>query len=191
MKHPNQATLALHAGGDLGLFARWRTEHHLAKCARCRDEVAAFDGLREVLPELAETPEIAWNRLAAEMKANVRLGLAAGECVRNGAPPWRERPLFAGARAVVAFASVVALLVTGLVLEHPAPGVVTAAGVELQSTANGIQVREGSGTLSLLHGVPAENQKSVTYTPGAQGSMRARYVDPKTGYVTVANVYAD
>jgi hypothetical protein len=31
----------------------------------------------------------------------------------------------------------------------------------------------------------------VTYTPNAQGSMRARYVDPETGYVTVTNVYAD
>jgi hypothetical protein len=26
---------------------------------------------------------------------------------------------------------------------------------------------------------------------GAQGSMRARYVDPETGYVTINNVYAD
>ena len=81
MKHPDEATLALHAGGDLGLIARWRTNRHLSRCERCREEVAAFQGLREVLPDLAEMPEVPWNRLAAEMKANIRLGLAAGECV--------------------------------------------------------------------------------------------------------------
>jgi len=75
MKHPNQATLALHAGGDLGFFARWRTERHLAQCDRCRDEVDAFVATREIIPDLAEIPELPWNRLAAEMRANIRLGL--------------------------------------------------------------------------------------------------------------------
>src|SRR5207244_4437775 len=58
MKHPAQATLALHAGGDLGLLARWRTERHVAQCDRCREEVAAFDSLREALPDLTEIPEV-------------------------------------------------------------------------------------------------------------------------------------
>jgi hypothetical protein len=31
----------------------------------------------------------------------------------------------------------------------------------------------------------------VLYAPDAQGSMRARYVDPATGYVTINNVYAE
>lgn len=190
MKHPNQATLALHAGGDLGFFARWATERHLSQCDRCRDEAAAFESLREILPELAETPDVPWTRLAAEMKANIRLGLAAGECVRTGAQPLRDTPLFAGARAVVALASVAALLVAVLVLQHPAPMVtVHAEGVELKSTFDGIEVGEGEKVLRLLHGVSRD--ADVTYTPAAQGSMRARYVDPQTGYVTVTNVYAD
>ena len=58
-------------------------------------------------------------------------------------------------------------------------------GVELKSTENGIQVREQGGAFRLLHG----GAKDVTYIPGAQGSMRARYVDPDTGYITVASVY--
>ena len=86
MTHPNQATLALHAGGDLGLWARWKTQRHLSKCDLCRDEVAAFTGVREILPELVEIPEVPWNRLAAEMRANIRLGLEAGECVRDRRP---------------------------------------------------------------------------------------------------------
>jgi hypothetical protein len=31
----------------------------------------------------------------------------------------------------------------------------------------------------------------VTYSPDAGGGMRARYVDPETGYVTINNVYAE
>jgi hypothetical protein len=187
MKHPDRATLALHAGGDLGPIARWRTGRHLAECGDCRDEVAAFRGIRSILPELAETPEISWNRLAAEMKANIRLGLAAGECVRTGQTPLRETPLFTRARAVVAFASVVVLLVTGLVLEHPAPIAPKYDGVVVQTTADGIQVRGGGQALRLLH----SGAQNVLYSVGAQGSMRARYVDPETGYVTINNVYAD
>src|SRR5471030_437473 len=90
MTHPNQATLALHAGGDLRLWARWNTERHLSNCDLCRDEVAAFAGVREILPELAEIPEVPWNRLAAEMRANIRLGLAAGECIHAVQAPLRQ-----------------------------------------------------------------------------------------------------
>ena len=190
MKHPSEARLALHAGGDLGLWARWRTARHVARCERCRREVEAFFGVRDTAAERAGIPDVHWASLAAEMKANIRLGLAAGACVR--AEPSRHpvaSPLFAGARAAVAFASVLALLVTGLVLEHPAPRRASGypEGVTVQATGSGIQVRGGGETLVLLH---AREARDVTYSVGAQGSMRARYVDPDTGYVTVNNVYA-
>jgi len=190
MKHPSQATLALHAGGDLGWTARWRMARHLARCGECRDEVAAFSGTREVITDLNEIPEIAWNRLASEMKANIRLGLAAGACVRAEERPLRET-LFSSARSAVALASVVALLVTAVVMEHPVPRqrFVPVDGVIVQSTKDGIQVRDGERALQLLHtGVKDQN---VIRSVGAQGSMRARFVDPETGYVTINNVYAE
>ncbi|HLK49110.1 MAG TPA: hypothetical protein VKT49_13295 [Bryobacteraceae bacterium] len=190
MKHPSQETLALHAGGDLGWVAGWRTGRHLSHCDQCREEVAAFRGLREVLPDLNEIPEVAWNRLASEMKANIRLGLAAGECVRAEEKPLRHT-LFSGARTAVAVASVVALLVTGVMIERPGqrPAPAAVDGVVLQSTRGGIQVFDGARALRLLHtGVKEEN---VIRSVGAQGSMRARYVDPETGYVTINNVYAE
>jgi len=56
MKHPDRATLALHAGGELGPFVRWRTQRHLANCADCRGDLARFHAVRAILPELAETP---------------------------------------------------------------------------------------------------------------------------------------
>lgn len=195
MKHPNQATLALHAGGDLGPFARWRTSRHLAHCERCREEMTAYSGIREVLPELGAMPEIPWNRLSAEMKANIRLGLEAGECVRINDAPLRKS-LFPGARPAVALATLGALLVTGLLLEHPMPRPnfapdtpysVPFDGVVVQSTKYGIEVGEGRQHLQLRH----LGASSVTYSVDAQGSMRARFVDPKTGYVTINNVYVE
>ena len=191
MTHPNQATLALHAGGDLGLWARWNTQRHLSKCDLCRDEVAAFAGVREILPELAEIPEVPWNRLAAEMRANIRLGLAAGECVRaNGDVPqgdasWRQSPLFTRGRAAVAFASVVAMVVTGLMLVQHASPVAGKEGPLVQATEDGIQIRAGGQAFRLMN----VGAKTVTYSASADGSMGARYVDPETGYVTINNVY--
>ncbi|HLI86190.1 MAG TPA: hypothetical protein VKV17_19905 [Bryobacteraceae bacterium] len=196
MNHPSQATLALHAGGDLGPFARWRAGRHLARCERCREEVAAYSGLRQILPELGEMPEVPWSRLSAEMKANIRLGLAAGECVRVNEVPLRKS-LFSGARAAVALASVAALLVTGLLLEHPMPrpgyshgGLYPLGmdGVVVESTKDGIVVGQGREAFELRHPAGANG---VTYSVDAQGAMRARYVDPATGNVTVNNVYVE
>ena len=109
MRHPKLARLALYAGGDLGFLVRWRTDRHVAGCEQCGAEVEALENTLGILPDLAEMPEVSWDRLAAEMKANIRLGLAAGECVRAGEPLGRT-PLFGGARAVVAMASLMALV---------------------------------------------------------------------------------
>jgi hypothetical protein len=189
MKHPSQATLALHAGGDLGPFARWRIDRHLADCDQCREEVAAFGDVREMMPELGEMPEVAWSRLAAEMQANIRLGLEAGECVRTGEAPLR-RSLFTGVRAAVALASVAALLVTGLMIERPMPRPnLRNEGIVVQTIPNGIQVREGGQALQLMNA--GAQQQHVTYSVGAQGSMRARFVDQETGNVTFNTVYVE
>jgi hypothetical protein len=186
MKHPNQATLALFAGGDLGFFRRWRTSRHLAGCGVCRDEVRDYESLRQILPDLREIPEVPWNRLAAEMKANIRLGLEAGQCVRAEDPPLREHPIFTRTRTAVALASAMALLVTGMMLERPVPAPMDDTAV-VQTTVNGIQVRRGSEALRFTN----NGAQNVLYSPDARGGMRARYVDPETGYVTINNVYAE
>jgi hypothetical protein len=185
MKHPNQATLALHAGGDLGPIARWRARRHLARCAECREEVAGFEQLRQLLPSLDDAQDIHWNRLAAEMKANIRLGLAAGECVRADEPAGAGL-IWPGARVGVALASAAVLLAAGLVLLRPGPIAAWETGVVVQATADGIQVREGGQSLGLMHS--GTSREAVTYQAGAQGSVEARYVDSETGYVTVNKV---
>ena len=189
MGHPNSATLALHAGGDLGWFRGWRTARHVARCGECRDEAAAYREMRELLPELNQIPELPWNRMAAEMRANIRLGLAAGECVREIEAPAHEFPLFAGARLALALAGVLTLVVTGLVLERPTPSLVTVPVPVVQATGDGIERRAGDQGFALIHaGVEV---KDVTYTVGAQGSMGARFVDPTTNLVTMTRVYVE
>jgi len=180
--------LALHAGDDLGTFARWRMRRHLARCAECREEIAGFEQMRRLLPTLDAAEDLHWNRLAAEMKANIRLGIAAGECVRADEPAGAG-PIWSWTRVGVALASVAVLLATGVVLEHPGPTVARETGVVVQATADGIQVREGGQALGLLHS--GTNREAVTYQVGAQGSVEARYVDSETGYVTVNRVDAE
>jgi hypothetical protein len=180
--------LALHTGGDLGPLARWRTERHLARCERCREQVAGFERLRQVLPDLSQTPELHWNRLAAEMKANIRLGLAAGECVRDNQPvPLREMPIFTGLRAAVALTGITALLFTGVLLQRPvAPVAIVSPDtvVQASSSGRGIEVSTGEQTFRIMNA----KADTVLYSVGAQGSMRARYVDPDTGLVTINKV---
>ena len=189
MKHPSEASLALHAGGDLGFPARWLVARHVARCGACRDEMAALAATRRAASALGEVPNLPWSRMAARMRANIRLGLEAGECVRETAPVALPIPWLGGARAAVALAGVLVLIATALVLDRPvrrAP-VARGEGVLVQATADGIQVRDGARALSLLHAARAYD---VTYSVEAQGSMRARYVDPDTGYVTINHVYA-
>jgi hypothetical protein len=184
MRHPNQAILALHAGGDLGPLRGWLTARHLARCADCREEVAAYTEMRELLPELAELPEISWNRMAAEIKANVRLGLEAGECVRTADIPL-PRASMSGWRAAVAIASVIVMVGGCLILEHPAPTPVHAAETAVESAQDGVQLQAGDDRMLGLMNVGA--QKAV-YHFNAQGSMGSQYIDPETGSVTINTV---
>ncbi len=80
----------------------------------------------------------------------------------------------------------VALVTAGFLLERTTPqNAASVEGTVLRATANGIELRQGEQTLTLLHGRTQE----VLYSAGAGGSMRARYVDADTGYVTINNVY--
>lgn len=182
MKHPSEANLALFAGGELGSLRRWSIARHVSACVECERGVSEFSALRDEAAELSELPEVSWGSLTAEMKANIRLGLEAGECVTRRSLP---RVVFSP-RALTACVGLAALLVVSLFLERPAPRaaeIVTSEPV-LQTSGSGIQVTEGDQAMMLLN----TRGRDVNYQ--ATGStMRARYVDAETGYVTVNNVY--
>ena len=186
MRHPNQATLALHAGGDLGPIKRWFTARHVAGCGLCREEIAGFEEMRELLPELAELPDISWNRMAAEIKANVRLGLEAGECVKTADLALPRHTAMAGWRPVVAFASVLVLVGGCLVLERPTPAppaVAHASGPSVESTDEGILRQDGDTQLSFK----TSGARRVSYL-SAQGAG-VRTIDAETGTVTISTLY--
>jgi hypothetical protein len=182
MRHPSEFILALFAGGDLRGFNRWRIARHLDRCGCCRAEVDRYEQIRDELVGLAELPQLNWDQVAAEMKANIRLGVVAGECVRAEAAP---RPRIAmGLKPLVAAGCVAVLMVAGVFLQHPKPRL-RAQGTVLEAVQDGIAVRTGDQMLTLVN----TGSGTVTYTAGAQGSMRARYVDSETGQVTIHHVY--
>jgi len=189
--HPQETQLALYASGDLPWWASLRLRSHLSGCAHCRAELNAFASSRKALRDasLEFPPELHWGKLAAEMKANIRLGLAAGEIagpvVERSAPSWFDTWRTAGAMASVTIAVLGAYW-----LSRPVPvmpQISLAREIVLKATPAGVQLEENGSALALMH----RGSEAVTLTVGAQGSLRARYLDDDTGEVTIHHVYAE
>jgi hypothetical protein len=179
--HPSELQLALFAGGECGLFARGYLRRHVRECRDCTAEVARFEMLRGELADIPP-PELDWNRLSREMRANIYLGLEAGECVRKAPRVYRWNPRFA-----VAFASLLLLIGAGFVMRDSAPDVVKAGSPVLESTGSGLELRSGANSLTILNRSGAAAGQTVS----AQGEIGARYIDGETGAVTINNVYLE
>lgn len=182
-KHPSEAELALLAGGDCSPVSRFFLSRHLRQCSACVDKVAEFAMLRE---DVAAAPlaGIDWDRLSAEMTANIHLGLEAGECVRS-----MQADRIWSPRLAVAFASLAILLGAGFLLRVPqtvpAPAPQISGISVLESSGSGLEVRSGASSLTLMnhHGTVADQ------TVSAQGEIRASYVEG--GAVTFNAVYLE
>lgn len=205
MKHPSAAKLALAAGGDLPFVQALLVKLHVSGCSRCRQQHRAFVQLRgDTAAALgAPPPELDWDRLEAEMRANIRLGLTAGAIAGHALVPEREQdespppaaaPLnwslasawLPGAAVVASLALVVALV---WVLSHPpatfAPDRVTGAGPVLTAVDSGLEVRLQGAALTLL--APPAGHASLAVDLGA--GARAEYVDAETGQMTIHQVF--
>jgi hypothetical protein len=191
MRHPSEENLALFAGGDLGRLEAWRVSRHLRRCHDCRAEVEQFRTATSVLGRETERlpAGLNWERLAAEMTGNIRVGLAAGECV---APvPARRQPL--GWRPAALIAMLTILILGGWFLQGPKmwmrrqPQIAGPAQPVLEATPAGIEVKASRGALTLLN----TRAVSPAVYVSAPGSLRARFVDSETGQVTINNVYAE
>lgn len=206
MKHPGESELALFAGGDLGLLSRWRVGRHLRHCDRCRSELAAFRHGRETIGALAdEMPAgVNWTRLAQEMTGNIRVGLAAGECV-GPAPTLRRRSL--GWHAMAVMAAAFAIMIGALWIKMPkeqtdhlftslrsirwnrigttlrAPAV--SDSVVLEASPSSIDLKANGGAMSFL----TSRTDGVAVSVSMQGSAGAQYVDVDTGQVTINRVH--
>lgn len=209
-RHPLETDLALFATRDLPWGAQLMTSLHVRGCPDCRARVEAFrldqERLLDTLDELP--PGVNWDRLAAEMKANIRVGLAAGECVslvvdqasvEQEAPraTWNWKPAAAIGGLMVVFTAAWLMNLpssdfdvlqrawtratsgkAGLPVD-PYRGPVVAA------SSQGIEFRENGAAL----GVSTGNAPPVAVSVSFSGSASARYVDDDTGQVTITTVY--
>ncbi|HWE49075.1 MAG TPA: hypothetical protein VG273_04775 [Bryobacteraceae bacterium] len=203
MKHPSETDLALLAGNDAGRVRRFSLERHVRQCAACQEKVDEFRDLRSGVSACGETefPDRNWNAhwdsLAAEIRANIRLGLEAGECVRE-THGFGDR-LFGGwsLGLSAAFACLVLLAGASFFMRDAQTGPESSSPVfyssvppteglpSLQTTTAGVELRSGSKSFTLLNHEGAVANQTVS----AQGAVRSRYVD--AGAVTINNVYLE
>jgi hypothetical protein len=183
MRHPDESNLALLAGGETGRVHSLFLERHLRNCENCQDKVAAFRDLRGHLAEVAP-PDVDWNFLAAEMRANIRLGLEAGACVRTTRVSKGWSPRLAVALASLLVLAGAGFFVSDARLRHSGT-VAEAATPVLQPTGSGIELRNGSDSFSF----PGRQGVRTEQTVSAQGVIQARYINGETGSVTINNVY--
>jgi hypothetical protein len=191
VKHFTESALALYAGGDTSWWRRLRIGNHVRHCEQCSRQVEEFRGVAEFLE--AQRDELPagfdWSEAAAAMKANIRLGIAAGECVAR-AP--QRAPM--GWRAPAMALPVLLVIVLGWILQSVPPPLHVAmapdngpAAVVLHAGPAGIGVEQDGRGFRLLQPLAAQNVEV-----SARGdSVRSRYVDGETGQVTISYVYAE
>lgn len=187
MTHLPDSTLALHAGKELGWLTRLRIGLHLRGCERCRRHAQELRQVREWMrAQGEETPAgVEWDALAAEMTANIRLGLAAGRCVSLPVEETgRTERRLAWMNPALAL-PLLLLVVAGWFLQSWRPPLQPRPEFVLQAGEAGIGFEKDGRGLSLLN----PRTENVVYT--VRGSAAgARYVDAESGQVTVSYVYA-
>ena len=198
--HPSAQALALFATADLPWTRKIKVSHHVWHCAQCEEQVSALREARKQLKSDAAASMLTgfeaiadWPRFEREMLGNITVGVAAARCIEKVG-----RPHFLG-RSVLLTAGLAAVFVAGWFTHIPPEqnqhlvsslrrvfGSSDAASTSpvVQTTPDGIAVRTGATTLTLMH--PASAVNSVS---GAS-SITSRYVDEDTGQVTITKVYA-
>ena len=195
--HPSDLRLAAFATGDYVTFIqRFGLERHVNGCEHCQEQIAAFRAMRTELAQ-TELPALNWDALASEMRANIHLGLEAGECVRVASPnAGRVR----GLRLAVAFASLLLVAGAGIFMRdyrpRQTPQVAQSEGPSLtalpeyripvlETSTTGIEMRTGANSFAFLN----RKGEAVSQTVSAQGTVQSRDIDADTGSVTIKNVY--
>jgi hypothetical protein len=193
-QHPGQAQLALFAGGDPGFLDRWRIGLHLKRCLSCQKDVEVFrSSMKALSAETSELPAgVNWDRLAAEMTANIHVGLEAGECVGPVRPQSSAAVSGLGWRAAAVMAAMSVILLVAWALnppQHRAPHGLRAPKIEIRNTATGLELNENGNALVLLHGRGMRIQRPIIVS--APGTLKARFVDEDTDQITINHAYVE
>jgi len=201
IRHATEADLALYATGDLPFWQSAVVRLHVRRCSECSGLIEALRADRDQLRQSADAmPEtVDWDRLAAEMTANIRVGLAAGECVT---PRERKAPSISWRPAAIA-AGLVVMLAGAWWLNIPSTDTETIgralrniatgqrgdspqeeSGPMVRASSSGVETRENGARL----GIEQSGLQPVMFSVSTQGSASARYVDD-AGQVTITAAY--
>ncbi len=206
-RHPSEIDLALYSGGDLAWAARVKTAAHVRGCADCKTRVAAYRADTRVASTVALTmpQSLDWDRLADEMTGNIRVGLAAGECVAPLVPKtqpsrfgfgrsWQQGLAYSAIAVVVmgawwvntpaAESSAIGRISRALWTQTPV-AMLAEPGVTVEASPGGVLVKENGSSMALT----SPGNRPVAVSVSLQGSARARYVDDDTGQMTITTVY--
>ena len=185
-RHPTTAQLALLAGGDLSPWSRLLLRRHVRGCESCQEQLRGFESASRQLKDAAlELPaHFDWDQLAAEMKANIRLGLEMGAIASSVPsrqagvtnPLWRQTAAVAASLALVVFST--------WFLSRPRDFYHHAEQPVAQATLDGVRVAERGAALTLLAPASASGTLSAKVGEGVE----ARSVD-ENGQVTIQNVF--
>jgi anti-sigma factor RsiW len=217
--HIAETDLALYVSGDLRLLRRAAVGFHAGRCERCRRRMEAYRADRDQTRKLAgEMPEgLDWQRLAAEMSANIHVGLAAGECVARRPErrilrvSWRPAAIAAGMVAVMTFAWWLNMPAgtsgqLGRAMSAIWHGRANFAAVASRD-ASWDAKRNGPASFASFGPVVvatplgielrendnviggSEDSAPVAVSASMQGSASARYVNADTGQMTITSVY--
>ena len=166
MRHPAQTQLELYACGDLSRLGAWRVERHVRQCDQCLQQARRLRRFWQGVDWSLDLPPERWNELALEMRANIRVGLSAAECIR--------RPHAARLPVIAALASVLLVAAAGAFLHAPK----TASPLSSPGlTADVLDFENGSA-------------RTPVRTVSAGGALGSRYVDRESDGVTIVDVYA-
>ena len=142
-----------------------------------------------------------WDQLAAEMTANIRVGLAAGECVtprerKVAAIPWRPAAIAAGMVVLLAGAwwlnipradtETIGRALHNIAAGGQAGSAQAERGPVVGASSSGVELLENGGRM----GIEQRGLEPVMFSVSTQGSASARYVDQDTGQVTITATYA-
>jgi hypothetical protein len=197
--HPSVEILSLYSAGDLPVLLKFETGRHLRKCEACEQQVVSLRASKEELQREAHGEVLTgfeaiadWSALERDMLGNIRVGVAAAQCIENVGKTrrWTSRLAWT--------AGMVGLFLAGWMARIPPQdsqriigALRRAVGIEqpsvhetvLRSTPDGISVKADGATLTIFH------PQSAVISMSGPAEVTARYVDDDSGQVTITNVY--
>ena len=205
-RHVTETELALYAAGDLPFWRGALVHLHVRRCDECHGLLGALRTDRQELRRSADDMPsgVDWDQLAAEMTANIRVGLAAGECVtprerKVAAISWRPLAIAAGFVVLLvgawwlniprtdteAIGRAIRDMATGGRMSATQSTTQEDRGPVVGASSAGVVLVENGGRMGIDQG----SLEPVMYSVSTQGSASARYVDQDTGQVTITATY--